>query len=464
VLDQMKTSLRVVLGLLALVCLIGMWRVVAGLGLQVPLDPNEGWNAYHAAAAMHGRPLYPPPDAYLVNNYPPLSYYVVGAAGMLTGDNIVAGRIVSLLAFLAIGGGLFVAARRLGVSREAALLAPFLFAAALLVTSDYVGMDDPQLLAHAVSLGGILVVLSGARSLRALAAAALLFVLAFFIKHAVVAMPLAATLLLLWHERRAGLKLAGFGLGFLLVGLLLFRLVYGVSLLSVIATARLYSFADLQTALWHWLSWSGVLVAALVGLAWQRPRDVRVQLCLIYAVIAGAMGIVFLGGAGVDPNVLFDADMALALSAALAAGSFADWRQPALAGLCALPLLWIAATSNDWQQANLQWHPLREESRMAAGDIAFMAARKGPALCEMLSFCYWAEKPPAVDVFNVGQQFDTGARSDAELVRQIQQRRFAVIQLDPDSPYPLGENVHDAMARFYRADHEDWYGTFYVPR
>jgi hypothetical protein len=455
-------ALRVVLVLLALVCLVGMWRVMAGLGLQVPLDPNEGWNAYHAAAAIHGRPLYPPPQAYLVNNYPPLSYYVVGVMGLVTGDNIIAGRIVSLLAFATILGGLFVIAKRLGASPLEACLAPLLFAAALLITTDYVGMDDPQLLAHAVSLCGLVVLLSSTP--RRIALAALLFVLAFFVKHAVVAMPIAATLWLLWRDRKAGLKLAGFGLVFLLIGLVMFRVIYGVSLLTVVATARLYSFEALRTALWSWLQWSGVLIAALAGLIWQRRHDAGVQLCALYASIGIAIGAVFLGGAGVDPNVLFDADMALALSAALAISSFADWRQPVLAGLCALPLLWIAATSEEWLEANLIWHPLREEARVAGGDIAFMAGRNGPALCEMLSFCYWAGKPPAVDFFNVGQQFDTGTRSDAELVRQITEKRFAVIQFDPDSPYSLGENVHEAMDRSYRVHHEDWYGTFYVPR
>jgi hypothetical protein len=46
----------------------------------------------------------------------------------------------------------------------------------------------------------------------------------------------------------------------------------------------------------------------------------------------------------------------------------------------------------------------------------------------------------------------------------IAARRFGVIQFDPDSPYSLGENVHDAVARAYRLDHQDDYGSFYVPR
>src|SRR5690349_4841398 len=40
--------------LLALGCAVGLMRVVSSLGLQIPLDPNEGWNAYHAQAAITG--------------------------------------------------------------------------------------------------------------------------------------------------------------------------------------------------------------------------------------------------------------------------------------------------------------------------------------------------------------------------------------------------------------------------
>jgi hypothetical protein len=164
-------------------------------------------------------------------------------------------------------------------------------------------------------------------------------------------------------------------------------------------------------------------------------------------------------------NVLFDADIALALGAGLlldrtARGAFA----PLAGAAYAVPLFFAAWTNSDWRQADTWLHPMRQEASLAKKDIAFLAARQGPALCEMQSFCYWARKPAAVDVFNVGQQFDTGARSDAPLVALIEARRFSVIQFDPDSPYSLGENVHDAIARVYRLDHEDDYGSFYVPR
>jgi hypothetical protein len=452
------------LAALGLLCAIGMWRVVAGIGLHVPLDPNEGWNAYHAAAAMSGHALYPGAHAYLVNNYPPLSYYIVGLLGLLVGDNIVAGRIVSLLSLAAIAWGMMVAARRMGASRTEAVLPPLLFAAGLLLFTDYAGMDDPQMLAHAVATSGLVVLLAHPRTTKILAVAALLFVLAFFVKHAVVAMPIAATIWLFLRDRRSALRLAGFGIAFLVLGLIMFRLTYGVSLLSVIATARSYSFEALREGLLAWLRWSGVLFIGLAALLWLRRNDPFVQLCAIYTGIATATGAVFLGGAGVDPNVLFDADIALALSAALLIATFRGWQRAALVAVYAAPLLFFAVTNEEWLAINLQRHPLRAEATVAGQDIAFMSERKGPALCEMLSFCYWSGKPPAVDVFNVGQQFETKTRSDAELVREVDAKRFAVIQFDPDSPYSLGEDIHNAMARAYRVHHVDEFGTFYVPR
>ena len=47
----------------------------------MPANYSEGWHAYRADAALAGGVLYPAPDALTSNNYPPLSFYVVGALG-----------------------------------------------------------------------------------------------------------------------------------------------------------------------------------------------------------------------------------------------------------------------------------------------------------------------------------------------------------------------------------------------
>ena len=454
----------VVPALLGLLCAAALWRAVAVMLLHVPLDPNEGWNAYHAASAIGGTALYPGPPSFMVNNYPPLSFYLIGALGRLFGDNIVAGRIVSLAATAAIGVGLYSSARCMGCARISSVFPPLFFATGLLLFTDYVGMNDPQLLAHAVAMGGFLLIVREPRRVEALAIAAVLFVIAFFVKHNVVAMAIASTAWLLLRDRRSGVRLAALGIGFFFAGLALFHLIYGKSLLSVVMTARLYSFAQLWVGVLDWLRWALVPLLGLAALAVWCWRDRYVQLCVVYAVLASLIGIAFLGGAGVDPNVLFDADIALALSAALVLDRLAGTRAMLVSALYAAPLFYAAASSEEWRDPDSWIHPLRDEAEIARPDIALMAARPGPALCEMQSFCYWAGKPPAVDVFNVGQQFDTGARSDILLSRMIEERRFAVIQFDPDSPYSLGQNVHDAMARAYRLHHTDDYGAFYLPR
>jgi hypothetical protein len=449
----------------ALFCVLGLWRAIAIMGLRLPLDPNEGWNAYHAAAAMSGASLYPGPQSYMIDNYPPLSFYLVGALGRLLGDNIFAGRIVSLLSFFFVSFGVFAAALRLGCKRLAAFFAALLFAGGLLIFADYVGMDDPQLLAHAIAMAGFLVLLAEPRGTVHIAAAAALFVLAFFVKHNVIAMAVAVTLWLAVYDWRSALRLIVLGIALLVLGLVLFRFVYGTGLLAQLITARTYSLDSLRNGFDRWLHWSLVPLVGLTVLASLRWHDRYVRLVIFYAAFATLLGVGFLGGTGVDVNVLFDADIALALGAALllertARGVFA----PVAAAAYALPLLFAAWSNGDWRDADSWLHPMQEEARLAQEDIAFVAARQGPALCEMQSFCYWARKPAAVDVFNVGQQFDAGARSDTPLVALIEAHRFGAIQFDPDSPYSLGENVHEAIARAYRLDHQDDYGSFYVPR
>jgi len=69
----------------------------------VPLDPNEGWNAFFSQIAMRAGVLYPEPaGSPIINVYPPLSFYIVGVVGHLIGDNIFAGRTVALLSMLTV--------------------------------------------------------------------------------------------------------------------------------------------------------------------------------------------------------------------------------------------------------------------------------------------------------------------------------------------------------------------------
>lgn len=428
------------LGLVTLALLV---RNILAIPAHVPLDPNEGWNAAHALAAMAGHGLYPPPQALVVNNYPPLSFYLVGFLGR-HGDAIVTGRWVALAAFLSCIVSIETLLRRMECGPRAIIPGTLFFAALLLITSDYVGMDDPQLLGHALQLGALLLVLRD----RVMIAAAL-FAVSLFIKHNLLAMPLAAGLWLLLQDRRTGLHFLLWGLAFTLSGLVLFQLAFHTSLLDALASPRLSSLANVQTAVLH-LWWAPLPILAMAGF-WP---DRHGLFCALYGGIALLLGLGFATGDGVDANAFFDLGIALALTLGLVVER---GRWPVLAAASALPLLIFLATN--FQDNNFFF--TRDFAQASAADIALLKSRPGPALCDQLSLCLWAGKDAKVDVFNIGEAIKAGARDPAPLVHMIADHRFATLQLiDMDE---LGPDVRRAIEKNYRADHNDDNGTFLVP-
>lgn len=461
-------SLRICVALLAAFCFIGLARCVAVIGLHVPLDPNEGWNAYHALHAMSGGALYPAADGFLFNNYPPLSFYIVGALGSILGDNIMAGRILSLLATLGIVSGLYLAARRIRTDAESALFASLLFVAGLLLFTDYVGMDDPQLLGHAIAMAGLVLLLSEQRTTSTVIVAALLMALSFFIKHNLVALPVALTIWLAIFDRRSAIWFAGSGILFGFVGLAAFRVAYGVDFFSELNSGRTYSLDTLENALGIWLVWAEVSLFGLAALIFLRRDDKYVALCAICAGAAILVGILFAGGAGVDMNIWFDAMIALSLATALVLDRLS--MPGSMRGLIAiaytLPL--IAGIILNWDGAWLErdfWlHPLKDETAVAQADIVFLKAQNGPVACEMLSLCYWARKPEEVDTFNLGQAYATHRRSDDALVRLIAAKHYGAVEFDSLDDFALTPGVKQTLLKAYRADHADDEGVFLVPR
>lgn len=422
--------------LLALIVLPLLLRNGLMIPEHVPLDPNEGWNAAHAVAAQ----LYPPPGSLMVNNYPPLSFILVRVVAVLTGDAIVAGRAIAFAAFMMVCTGIAAAVRAMGGAPRSAALSALFFASTLLIASDYVGMNDPQLLGHAVQIAALLILLRGGVTV-----AALLFAASLFVKHNLLALPLAAGLWLCLIDRRAGLRFISIGLTACAVGLLAFRLTTGTSLLMQLTSSRLSSFANIQAATAH-LWWAPLPVIAAFGLAQGRWRS----LCLSYTALSALLGVAFSAGDGVDANAFFD--LAIALSLVL---GLSRWLLPAAASALALATA-LALTFSD-----NNFFFTRDFAEQSARDIAFLQSRRGPALCDQLSLCLWAGKPATVDVFNISEAILTGARDPAPLVAQIEARHYATLQLEDLGA--LGPQVRAAIARNYRTDHTDDNGAFLVP-
>ena len=124
-----------------------LWRIL----FPIEIALNEGWNAYHADAAMGKDALYPPAGSLISNNYPPLSYYLVGTMSLVFGDAITVGRILSIGSTLAIAAIIGLCIRQLNGSKFAALLGGLWFLGTMVRYADwYVAMNDPHLLALAL--------------------------------------------------------------------------------------------------------------------------------------------------------------------------------------------------------------------------------------------------------------------------------------------------------------------------
>jgi hypothetical protein len=425
------------------------------ISAHLPLDPNEGWNAYLDRAAISGGPLYP--QGLMINNYPPLSFYIIGALSTITGDPIVAGRLVSLIAFFALAGGIVVCLREMGADVLASLFGCLFFAAGLLIASDYVAMNDPQLLGHALQLAGLSLLLQSRRNVFA---TALLMTAGLFVKHNLVALPLATLAWLWWQDRSDGARFSIAMLIFCFAGLAVTRFFLDADLLIALDSPRRWALANFLNGTRNFSSWAGVAVIATALIAWRRPRDEAVSLVALYAGAALLLGGIFSFGDGVDANIFFDAAIALGLSAGLVLLHL-PMRLTGIAALAmAAPL--ALCLSRTYSRANF---PYTEAfAREVPRDIEFLRLHPGPAICENLTLCYWAGKEDPVDVFNLSEAFKTHSRSDADLIRLIDSGHFGSVVVDSMTDFAFGPKVKAALLAHYRVSRDDDNGIFLEPR
>ena len=448
--QRLKSFNRLLLAGLVLLTLLLLGPVLT-IPLHVPTNYNEGWNAgFDTRAVLPGAgPLYPGADSFVFNNYPPLGFFIVGAAGRFVfGDMIVAGRFLALAALLATAALTGLCVRQLGGRiRAAAAAALLLLLFVCTFYRGYVAMDDPQWLAHALMLGSLALLLRGgldrnrAKGLPIwqIVTASLLMVAGGFVKHNLVALPAAVTLWLAWLDVRAAsawLMAAAVGLG---LGLGATDALFGhVAFVDVLQHHRIFRL-HLATHAIRGLAPLLPMAAIVAALLRRRSFGDGAVLAALFGSMALIVGIVQRMGEGVNYNAHFETIIALCLGFGLVLTPVCDcvarWRGRPLgpASLCIiaalpvigampwhLPLAWREVAGRAAREAS--WQPM----------IARLAASKGPVGCEMQSICYWARKPFSVDVFNLTQNMVSGGPI-APFRTVVARRGFALFAYDPSS-------------------------------
>jgi hypothetical protein len=412
------------------------------------VDYNEGWNIYNAEAITRHQLLYPERFGWTSVNYPMLSFYLLGHLHGLTHDYLFTARIVSLLSLLACSVLVGAIVRRLGASSRAAILSGLFCLALFCANAEfYVGMDDPQLLAHAVFLSGLLLYLharpdksSDKKSRPMLIALCMLvFVIAGCIKHNPIDLPIAVLLDLALASIPLALWFAFSGVVFTAVAVALNIHFGGPYFLAQLLTPRMY--IPLQVANQLLIVLGPILVPFVCAAytAWILRRDARRRIAALLLITSLIVGGAFSGGSGVTINALFSAMIATAILLGL------FWQDLSSSTLEPPPLsafapdlffLWLIIPlilSGNWNPVAM----LRDaatEQRHFLQDVDDLRRHPGPALCESLLECHEAGKPYIYDPFNATRLMGFHKLDEGGLVHEIEQHRFAVIQTDDPLP------------------------------
>jgi hypothetical protein len=431
----------VVIGLLTACALA--WPL-ARLFVHYPIDINEGWNALLADRAMGRDVLYPSMQGTFFNNYPPLSFYVVGLAGRLTGDNIIAGRLISLAAILVIAFNIGWIVRSLGGARGPSILAGILFIATMAKSfAGYTAMDDPQLLAQAVMSFGFALFCAAPRRMSHVAAAAAIMVAAGFIKHNILAMPLAVTLWLLQYDRRVLLRWIALGLVLVAAGFAVCWLAYGADFFHQLMGPRVYNGVHVVLKSLGRIQAFVIPLILWIAVAVQLPPDPRLRMVTDLIVAGAAAYALTQGGSGVAWNCFFDWLIGACVGLGVALSRIGETRFVRRHGLAraealvilALALRLILLPPSELLHLSSALAALNQKAAAMAGDVDFLRAQPGQALCEDLAVCYWSGHQSLLDGFGTSEVTAAGWPNIRLLEQRIARGEVPLLQLNHGSPF-----------------------------
>jgi len=455
------------LAALILFCIaVQMASPLVGITHHISVNNNEGWNAYWSTRALAGQPIYTDADSPITNNYTPLSFYIVGWFGRAIGDMVLAGRLFSLAGLLGCTWLVGVIATRVGKpTRWAWAGAAAFLLIAVTMAYRYVATDDPQWMAEALQLVGLLVLVArgpSAPSRERVVAACLILLLAGLIKHNQVALPIAITIGLAIHDRQALARWLGAGALGLAGTLTLLHTLYGPAFVDQVAFhQRVLHLSYLGPAL---ISLSFLLPAAIIiGVYLPRIRgwksDFRLTILAWFAVLAVVLGIFERFGAGVSQNAHFDAVIAIAILLGITLSSFSRRHLSTVTRLALMTLVVAPAAGKDLvtvPRRIADWRDMNRTDEAWRDAVRFLAERPGPIACEMPTLCYWSGKDYALDFSNYGQKLRRHG-DPWNLQNRIEHHYFSALAIVRDDRYDRGDarlpdNFYKLINAHYRVE------------
>jgi 4-amino-4-deoxy-L-arabinose transferase-like glycosyltransferase len=450
---------------------------------------NEGWNVYNAIAVVNHQPLYPHQYGWTTNNYPALSFFLLAWLHRFTHDYLFTGRAVSLLSLLAISALAGTIVFRLSRSRPAALLAA-LFCIAIFCANanNYVGADEPQMLAQVFVMAGFCLFLATGANAWSLVAAALLFTIGGSVKHNLIDFPFAVLIATLLQSVRRALLFTLSGIAFAALAVWLNIRFGGPHFLDELFLPRSYSGYKLVAQCGIFLG--PILLPLVVASRMARSllSDPRQRVVALQFAIALLLGIYFSGGAGVSINAFFSLLIGMSIVLGLLfARLLAEEPDPASR--------WTSRRTSRWtMRSKFASHPItlfawliipllisgnwniprtlretRARQQRFQQDVALLSSLPGPVLCESPLLCAIAGKPFLYDAFNSTRLIKLGKLDQQPMLDALRQHRIAAVEMDGSPNEPIRHDrfspqMLDTILQNYTPVSQNADATLYLPR
>jgi hypothetical protein len=435
-----------------------IWRA------QFPFEiwPTESFNAYLQDAAARGLRLYPLPDSLASNNYPPLSFFVVGWLGRIFGDPLYVGRALSIAGLLTVSIEVFLCVRLLTGRTTGAAIGALWYVAIMCHNSTiYVGANDPQIAGEAIMGAALVWFIASDDAGRSPVPALLLMVVGGFWKHNMIGIPLTAASWLILRDWRSAIRPLVIVMIAILCGFLLSTVLFGVQFIADLVPPRVYSLGALLGQVGH-LQW---MAPALALWAWWaiddwRSRQSRFSALLVVVCLASCL--LQWCGDGVYGNAEFDLILALGVGIGVAYERLGKTRLAQFVATRRLRdmmvvILLLRLIVTDRQESALvllspDFRASLDATKMAfVRDTAAVAAIPGDVFCSIKMVCRAAGKAFVVDDFKFAELIKTGRFTSVEMDDALRRQSITRYKNDPLSMVNADASLSSWLRkRFFR--------------
>ncbi|MDE7549005.1 hypothetical protein PY793_13600 [Acetobacter fabarum] len=415
-------NLKSITVILLITSFLLMIRPLCLITQHVPLEYNEGWNAYLADAAFQsedGQHLYPDKFSTITNNYPPFSFIIVGGLGKIIGDNIIAGRFINIISIIMTSIIIFMIVFKLSNIFYCGIISSLSF----LIYSEttfcsYFSVNDPQWLSNSLMLAGFLLCLYY-KNKKMIIISAFLMVFSGFIKHNLLALPLSTIIYLYFIDKKSCFI-------FIISGLSFLSLLFGISyaeygpdfLIDVFENKRVINWHQSITTLKKLVELSPLCAVFFIVLKNRKKYSNSffiMSFILPFVFLSFILGVMQASAEGVNYNCFFELLIALILSLGIYVQRFCNLKnQNDIFNMIIFIILpvFIFPIPIELTRAYHALKNEKKESKFYSDLILKIEKNNGQVVCEDLSLCYWGHKNEIIDFFNTDQKIKIYKNSD----------------------------------------------------